>query len=593
MGGIMGCLLRGRGNEAGVLEQMFEAMSAQSAASPWRYRNATIAGVAPFWNERQDVGIWLHGELFPDPVEINELRACGHKLEPGDSSYLPHLYEEAGPLFFERLNGRFSGVLADLRNETITVFNDRFGLGRIYFVENESGFYFSSAAKSLLRIFPETRQFDERGVAELSVCGCALQNRTLYRGISILPNAAKWTFSVDGVVRKETYFKPSEWEEQTTLDEEEYYHALQDTFAAVLPRYTSTSQAMGMSLTGGIDGRMIMAWAKPKPGALPCYTFGGTYRDSTDVATARRVAQACHQTHSNILIGPEFLALFPKLAEEAILVSDGAIDVTGSVEIFANRKAHEIAPVRLTGSYGSEVLRGNIAFKPQPLCDKLFTGEFVRLGQDAAATYTEEAKVPRQSFIAFKQVPWHHQARLVVEESEIGIRTPFLDNALVRLTFRAPETLLTSSALSMRLIREGNPELAEIQTDRGARYPASFLDKIRAAFEHFRFKAEYVYDYGMPQWLAKVDHALARLRLEKLFLGRHKFYHFRVWYRDALAPYVKEVLLDGQIRQSPFLHGNRLEQMVKDHTTGVANYTSEITQLLSLELIQRQLLTNN
>ena len=160
--------------------------------------------------------------------------------------------------------------------------------------------------------------------------------------------------------------------------------------------------------------------------------------------------------------------------------------------------------------------------------------------------------MPRQSFIAFKQVPWYHQARLVVEESEIGIRTPFLDNALVRLTFRAPEPLLTSSALSMRLIREGNPELAEIQTDRGARYPASFLDKIRAAFEQFRFKAEYVYDYGMPQWLAKLDHAIARLRLEKLFLGRHKFYHFRIWYRDALAPYVKEMLLDGKTAKVRF-----------------------------------------
>lgn len=572
---------------------MFEAMPTHSAASPWRYRNATIGATAPFWNECHDVGIWLCGELFPDPAEINELRARGHEFATGDLSYLPHLYEDTGPLFFERLNGRFSGVLADLRNKTITVFNDRFGLGRIYFVENESGFYFSSVAKSLLRIFPETREFDERGVAEFCVCGCALQNRTLYRGISVLPNAAKWTFSTSGVVRKETYFKPSEWEDQTTLDEEEYYDALQDTFAAVLPRYISTSQTIGMSLTGGLDGRMIMAWAKPKPGALPCYTFGGTYRESTDVATARRVARACQQTHSNILIGPEFLDLFPRLAEEAILVSDGAIDVTGSVEIFANRKAREIAPVRLTGSYGSEVLRGNIAFKPQSLGNNLFTEEFMRLGQEAAATYTEEAKVPRQSFIAFKQVPWYHQARLVVEESEIGIRTPFLDNALVRLTFRAPEPLLTSSALSMRLIREGNPELAQIQTDRGARYPASFLDKIRAAFEQFRFKAEYVYDYGMPQWLARLDHAIARLRLEKLFLGRHKFYHFRVWYRDALAPYVKEMLLDGQTRQSPFLRGNRFEQIVKDHTTGVANYTSEITQLLSLELIQRQLLTNN
>jgi len=593
MGEIMGCVLRSPGNGAGMLEQMFEAMPTQSAASPWRYRNAMIGVATPFWNERKDVGTWLCGQLFPHPAEISELRARGHEFATSDASYLPHLYEEAGASFFERLNGRFSGVLADLRDGTITLFNDRFGLGRIYFVENESGFYFSSAAKSLLRLFRDTRQFDERGLAEFCVCGCALQNRTLYRGISVLPNAAKWSFSAGGVLKKETYFKPSQWEEQTTLAEEEYYHALRDTFVAVLPRYTSTSQPIGMSLTGGLDGRMIMAWAKPKPGALPCYTFGGTYRESVDVATARRVARACHQAHSNILIGPEFLSQFPSLAEEAIRVSDGAIDVTGSVEIFANRKAHEIAPVRLTGSYGSEVLRGNIAFRPQPLSDKLFTDEFVSLGQDAAASYTEEAKVPRQSFIAFKQVPWHHQARLVVEESKICIRTPFLDNALVRLTFRAPEPLFTSSALSMRLIREGNPALATIQTDRGVRYPASFLDEIRAAFEQFRFKADYVYDYGMPQWLAKLDHAIARLHLEKLFLGRHKFYHFRVWYRDALAPYVKEMLLDGQTRQRPFLRVNHLERMVKDHTSGVANYTSEITQILSLELIQRQLLANN
>ena len=48
----------------------------------------------------------------------------------------------------------------------------------------------------------------------------------------------------------------------------------------------------------------------------------------------------------------------------------------------------------------------------------------------------------------------------------------------------------------------------------------------------------------------------------------------------------------GHDEQSVTKRIDRLEQMVKDHTTGVANYTSEITQILSLELIQRQLLAN-
>ena len=51
----------------------------------------------------------------------------------------------------------------------------------------------------------------------------------------------------------------------------------------------------------------------------------------------------------------------------------------------------------------------------------------------------------------------------------------------------------------------------------------------------------------MPQWLARIDHVLSPFRLERLFLGRHKFCHFRVWYRDALSRYVREVLVkDGK-----------------------------------------------
>ena len=50
-----------------------------------------------------------------------------------------------------------------------------------------------------------------------------------------------------------------------------------------------------MSLTGGLDTRMIMAWQKAKPGSLPCYTFGGMLRDCQDVIVAREVARTCEQ----------------------------------------------------------------------------------------------------------------------------------------------------------------------------------------------------------------------------------------------------------------------------------------------------------
>jgi asparagine synthase (glutamine-hydrolysing) len=93
----------------------------------------------------------------------------------------------------------------------------------------------------------------------------------------------------------------------------------------------------------------------------------------------------------------------------------------------------------------------------------------------------------------------------------------------------------------------------------------------------------------MPQWLARVDHILASLHLDKVFLGRHKFYHFRIWYRDKLSQYLKEILLDSRTRQRPYLRGNFLEEMVNSHIKGYRNYTLEIHRALTSELIQRQL----
>ncbi len=106
----------------------------------------------------------------------------------------------------------------------------------------------------------------------------------------------------------------------------------------------------------------------------------------------------------------------------------------------------------------------------------------------------------------------------------------------------------------------------------------------------FSFKAEYAYDYGMPQWLARVDALFAPFRLERIFLGRHKYTHYRVWYRDALSKYVKEMLLDRQTLSRPYLRAKTLETMVQGHLRGDRNYTSQIHQILTLELLNRKLL---
>jgi asparagine synthase (glutamine-hydrolysing) len=97
----------------------------------------------------------------------------------------------------------------------------------------------------------------------------------------------------------------------------------------------------------------------------------------------------------------------------------------------------------------------------------------------------------------------------------------------------------------------------------------------------------------MPQWLVKLDRAFAPLHLERMFLGRHKYYHFRYWYRTKLAPYVKEVLLDQRSLERPYFDRNRIRKMVDAHVAGRGNYTMEIHNLLTSELIHRSLIERN
>ncbi len=185
----------------------------------------------------------------------------------------------------------------------------------------------------------------------------------LFEGVSLLPPGSIWTFRRGQAIRKETYFDKETWETLPHLSAEDYYQRLKETFIHVLPRYFAGSQRVGLSLTGGLDSRMIVAHAQHEPYKLQCYTFGGIYRDPADVKIARKIADVCQQYHETITIRNKFFTEFPSLARKTVYYTDGSCDVGGAAGFSVNRLAREIAPVRLTGNYGDEVLRGHNPFK--------------------------------------------------------------------------------------------------------------------------------------------------------------------------------------------------------------------------------------
>jgi asparagine synthase (glutamine-hydrolysing) len=553
----------------------------------WVARKDSFSDGMPLRNEREDVVLVFSGEEFPEPGTVRGLKERGHQLGAAGPSYLVHLCEE-DPTFPAGLNGKFHGLLIDRNRGTVVLFNDRYGMHRIYWHESKDAFYFAAEAKAILAVRSELRRVDHQGLGEFVACGAVLENRTLFEGIHVLPPASAWVFRNGSAERKSSYFHPREWEDQETLDPESYYREFREVFTRILPRYFNGHERIAMSLTGGLDTRMIMAWQKSQPGFLPCYTFGGMFRDCRDVTLGRQVASMCGQSHQVIQAGEEFLSQFPHYAERAVYLTDGCVDVSRSPDLYLNEKARAIAPVRMTGNYGGEVLRRVRTFKPVEPLPGLFNSELLSYVHHAGETYATLLDGNPASFAVFKQSPWNHYGILALEQTQLSLRTPFLDNDLVRTVFRAPESVLASNEDSIRLIADGKRELLRISTDRGL---AGEKGRISGAayrdFLEFLFKAEYAYDMGMPQWVARIDHILSAFQLERLFLGRHKVFHFRIWYRDALAGYVREILLDPRSLSRPYIERKRLEEVVQGHLKGDRNYTNEIHKMLTLELLHR------
>ncbi len=550
----------------------------------WVARSGSFADGMPVRNEDGKITLFISGEEFPEPDLKTALRQRGHQFPERDSSYLVHRYEEEAD-FPRGLNGRFHGLVADSHQGITTLFNDRYGLQRLYCHESKDGFYFAAEAKAILKVRPKLRAIDPRGLGEFVACGCVLENRTLFREVYLLPPGSAWKFAKGELKTKDFYFDPKEWEEQEALSQEEYYRRLQQAFVGSLPRYFSGPEKIGISTTGGLDTRIIMAWHKAEPNTLPCYTWGSTYRDHEDVKLARRVAKVCQQTHQVITAGPEFLSQFGHYAERTIYLSDACVDLSRTPDLYVQEKVRQIAPIRMVGTYGSEILLQAVMFKAIAPVDGLFApldGEVAR----GIETYDKARQVHPISFVAFRQSPWHHYGVLGLEQTQVGIRSPFLDNEVVRTAYQAPrpDTLAANELVRSRLIREGNPELAKIRTDRGS---GGLNNALTHMYLEFFFKAEYAYDMGMPQWMARIDHMLKPLHLERIWLGRHKPFHFRVWYRDNLNEYVRQILLDDRSLSRPYVSRAGVERVVKGHLRGDSNHTDEIHRLLTLELAHR------
>jgi asparagine synthase (glutamine-hydrolysing) len=551
----------------------------------WVCHEDSFADCMPLVSRQKDLVLIFQGENYLNDEALSRISASGNGVEESSAQYLLRMYEEMGADFLGQLNGWFCGVMIDLRTRRVTLFNDRYGMSRVYIHEEEDAFLFSSEAKSILQVRPGLRVIQPGALAQYLRYNCVTGGQTLFKDISLLPNGSSWVLS-DGTLRKkQRYFDPADWERQPHLPREEFYEKFAKTVQRVIPRYVKGAQKTALALTGGLDTRLIAAVVLPTDRLSLCCTFGGAWAETFDIIKARQIAAICGQRHETIKLDSKFFEDFPVLALQSVHLSDGGHDAFGAHDIYLNRLARQIAPVRLTGKFGSEVV------KTRRLIPWLnYNADFVQPELKPFLEEVEPRDRARQKYslstLVFEEIPWYESGRVAVEQSQLTLRTPYLDNDLVKLMFQADSEVRAAGRLQPRYLRENSPELNRILTNMGGLGTGGpLLAKIRYIFYRALFKMEYYYLFATPHWLTQIDRKLEKLHLEKIVAGREKFEGYRIWIKTHLGDFIKQTLSNPNAHYVEFFDRKSVKRMVDRHLAGTHNYLNEINKVLTIELV--------
>jgi asparagine synthase (glutamine-hydrolysing) len=557
----------------------------------WVCHQGAFSDCMPLISRSKDVILIFQGENYLDSETASRLSHFGNGVDASNARYLLDLYCELGDDFLPQLNGWFCGLIVDVHRKKITLFNDRYGMARIYFHEGKDEFLFSSEAKSLLKVRPPLRAIEPEAMAEYLRFNCVTRNKSLFKGISLLGPASSWDFEGGVAVKRSRYFHFDDWERQEVLGGDEFYQSFADAVSNTFPSYSKSPKKVGLSLTAGLDTRALMASLKQHDDFLPCYTFGGPWGELYDIRTARKIAAICGEPFDAIRVDGQFFKDFHQFARQAVYASDGTHDAFGAHDVYLNRVAREIAPIRLTGKFGSEVVRVRRLIASETYQPGFLRPELNLLIDGLPPVSEINASAHPLTKVVSEQISWYEFGRVAVEQSQLTLRTPYMDNNLVKLMFQAPLHVRVAGNLQERYVKEKSPELSVIPTNLGRFVSDShMITKLMYFWFRALFKVEYIYLFATPHWLTRVDRTLEGLKLERILAGRQKWEGYRIWIKTDFAEFIRQSLLTPKAHYTSFFEPRAVERMVTRHLAGTHNYLNEINKVLTIELVYSSLI---
>jgi asparagine synthase (glutamine-hydrolysing) len=313
-------------------------------------------GHQPVCNEDASIWVVLNGEIYNYRQLRSHLEQRGHEFKTAtDTEVIVHLYEEYGEECLNELRGMFGFALWDDRRRRLLLARDRLGIKPLYFGTVAGRFLFASELKAVLQVPDVDRQLNWSSFTHLLSYGTTPPEESMVEGIHKLEPAHCLLLERGKEPRITRYwdirFMPNfRRSEQDTIDE---LHArLQEAV-----RYHQVSDVpVGAFLSGGIDSSAVVAMmAGTTANKIKTFSIGWHEEDYNELPYARLVAQRFGTDHHELVLTPDVMDLMDHLAWD---LDEPFGDSSAIPTYMVSKLAAQHVKVVLSGDGGDELFGG-------------------------------------------------------------------------------------------------------------------------------------------------------------------------------------------------------------------------------------------
>ena len=315
--------------------------------------------------------ISYNGEVynFAELKKEHALAANGHEFKSEtDTEVLLHLFRELGPEMASELNGMFAVAAWDVRQRTLHLIRDRYGIKPLFYTRQGNRFLFASEIASLLEDSSVARRVNPQALHDYLTFNYVPGEQTMFEGIYEVPPAHRMTISIssdrvgtvagnsDEQIQLQRYWDLS-FENQCTLSVSETVDRTEELMKQAVQRRLIADIPVGVLLSGGLDSSSLVALMH-ELGHKPIHTFSVGFKESdfNELPYARIVAEQFGTTHHEVTVTADTVR--DLLHEQVLRIQEPYSDGSAIPTYCVCRMAREEVGVVLSGEGGDEAFAG-------------------------------------------------------------------------------------------------------------------------------------------------------------------------------------------------------------------------------------------